>query len=349
MPGIRFIEPVPPRRAEGLVRQVYRQVRREFALLWDPMSGRSPYLVFSPVPELLAAVWSAQYETMLVGRVPRADKELIAAAISALNACPFCVDAHSALARSAGADPLPHPLSEASLNAITDPRRRVLARWALATRSPKSPLLADPPFEDDEAAEIIGTAVAFHFINRIVSVFLGDEAILPGGRAHRLAERLVGLYARPALRRQRQPGCALELLGGLTPTLVPDLRWAAQRPHIAAAMAQLDDTTARAVDAVLPQEVRALIASTLEGWDGSDPGLSRAWTHGLVAELDERHRPLAQLCLLVALAPYQVDEEDVTAFRALRSSDRELVIACSWAAYAASKRIGRWLVTEAGY
>jgi AhpD family alkylhydroperoxidase len=336
---------VPPRRARGLVREVYRQVRREFALLRDPMSGRSPYLVFSPVPELLAAVWSAQYETILVGLVPRADKELIAAAVSAVNRCPFCVDAHSALVWSAGADALPHPLSEASVNAITDPQRRVLARWALATRSPESPLLADPPFEDDEAPEIIGTAIAFHFINRMVSVFLGEEPILPGGRARRLAERLVGLYAGRAVRRPRKPGRTLELLGGAT--VGPDLRWAGQQSNIAAALAQLDDTIASAADAVLPLRVRSLVATAIEGWDGADPGPTRAWTERLIAHLDEQYRPLARLCLLVAIAAYQIDEEDITAFRSLRPSDRELVIACSWSANMAAKRIGRWLVPSA--
>jgi AhpD family alkylhydroperoxidase len=342
--GVRFIEPVLPRRAEGLVREVYGQVRRDFGLLRAPVIGRSPFLVFSPAPRLLAAVWSALYETMLVGQVPRADKELIATAISDLNTCPFCVDAHSALARSAGADALPHPIFEASLDAISDSRHRALARWALATRSPASPLLADPPFVADEAPEIIGTAIAFHFINRMVSVFLGDEPILPAGRTRGLAERLVGVYTGRALRHPRKPGRTLGLLGRTAAPLVTDFQWAARRAHIAAAVAQMDDTIARAADSVLPRQVRKLVSTTIEDWDGSSPGLSRAWTESHLEQLDEQYHPLARLCLLVALAPYQVDEQDITAFRSLRPDDEQLVIACSWSAFVTAKRIGRWLV-----
>src|SRR5262245_45184609 len=73
--AMRFIEPVKPSDANGLVAEIYGDVRRDFALLRDPR-GNSPFLAHSPHPELLAAFWSMFYETVLVERnVRRADKE----------------------------------------------------------------------------------------------------------------------------------------------------------------------------------------------------------------------------------------------------------------------------------
>src|SRR5438034_1128891 len=60
---MRFIEPVAPRQADGLVAEIYGEIRRDFALLRDP-SGNSPFMAHLPHRELLAALWSGLYETM---------------------------------------------------------------------------------------------------------------------------------------------------------------------------------------------------------------------------------------------------------------------------------------------
>ena len=94
---MRFIASVSPRRADGLVARVYEEIKHDFALLRDP-SGNSPFIVHSVHPDLLAALWSVVYETVLVeGTVSRADKEAIAATVSRINDCPFCVGAHALL------------------------------------------------------------------------------------------------------------------------------------------------------------------------------------------------------------------------------------------------------------
>lgn len=51
---MRFIKPVTPLRAGGLVGQVYREVSHDFGLLRDP-NGNSPWLGHSPHPEVLSA------------------------------------------------------------------------------------------------------------------------------------------------------------------------------------------------------------------------------------------------------------------------------------------------------
>ena len=79
-----------PPRGDGLVAEVYRQVRRDFGALVEPIT------VHAPVPTLLAAAWCVNRETLLVGRVRRELKEAVATVVSQLNRCPYCVDAHTA-------------------------------------------------------------------------------------------------------------------------------------------------------------------------------------------------------------------------------------------------------------
>src|SRR4051794_41027194 len=93
---MRFIEPVNQDEATGLVARTYEAVK---TYMGGPAVVRNgPFLAHSPDPELLAALWSVAYETVLVdGRVPRADKHAIAAVVSKINECTFCVETHSYL------------------------------------------------------------------------------------------------------------------------------------------------------------------------------------------------------------------------------------------------------------
>ena len=90
MKFVNHIEPVAPRVARGVVADVYNEARREFGRLPEPVS------MLSPNDDLLAAWWATLRETLIAGRVPRARKEAVAAAVAATQRCPWCIDAHTA-------------------------------------------------------------------------------------------------------------------------------------------------------------------------------------------------------------------------------------------------------------
>src|SRR2546423_1195698 len=83
----------------------------------------------------------------------------------------------------------------------------------------------------------------------------------------------------------------------------------AASPSVADALARfaavVDEEGAR----VLPEDVRATVAARLDTWRADDVAIGRHWIAPLVAPLAEAHRPLAQLALLVAMAPHQVDAD----------------------------------------
>ena len=59
-----------------------RRMRKEFFVA-------SPFVLHSPVPELLAASYVLVRETLFTGEAPRSAKEIVAWSVSEANQCPF--------------------------------------------------------------------------------------------------------------------------------------------------------------------------------------------------------------------------------------------------------------------
>src|SRR5690242_10016741 len=88
---IRHVAPVRPGPGTDLVARVYDQVERDFGMLAPPVA------LHAPAPGVLAAAWLMLRETLIAsGRVERAAKEAVGTAVSIGNACPYCVEVHSA-------------------------------------------------------------------------------------------------------------------------------------------------------------------------------------------------------------------------------------------------------------
>jgi AhpD family alkylhydroperoxidase len=321
---IRYVTPVDPRRASGRVGDVYRQAERDFGLLAPPLA------LHSPAPGALTASWAMLRESLVAdGAVERPAKELVAAAVSAANSCPYCVEVHGAtlwgLTRNSDAE----AVAAGTPAEVTDPAARAMLAWAGGT----GPWPAGRP--EAEAAELMGVAVTFHYLNRMVSVFLGESPLPPTvpagarGRARRVLGAIMGRAARGG-----RPGDALRLFDGPADT-APE--WAAGNATIAAAFGH----AAAALDAPsVPDPVREMVAGQLAAWDGEPVGLSRSWVEDAVATLPAADRDAGRLAVLTAKAAYQVDEDVVAAFRRTDPSDAALVELTSWAAHAAARHAG---------
>jgi hypothetical protein len=199
---------------------------------------------------------------------------------------------------------------------------------------------------------MIGTAVLFHYINRPVTVFLGETSPLPlAGRLPKGGLLRIGGRRFRAFAKARPPaGDSLELLPEAK--LPDDLAWADGSDVIAGAWARFSAAAERAGTEALPPDVRRWTEAQLNRWDGRDPGLGVAWLEEPLEELARSVRPAARLALLVALAPYRVDAAVVEGFRAgfrdldEAESDARLVGAVAWSALAAARRIGNWLAVS---
>src|SRR5215211_7257631 len=75
---------------------VRQQIARDFGML------APPFALHVPAPDVLSAFWAMFRESTFGPRVDRATKEAVAATVSMINACPYCVDAHTTMLHALG-------------------------------------------------------------------------------------------------------------------------------------------------------------------------------------------------------------------------------------------------------
>ncbi|GAA0975660.1 carboxymuconolactone decarboxylase family protein [Acrocarpospora macrocephala] len=254
-----------------------------------------PVALHSAAPEVMAGVWMLLRESLLAqGLVSRAAKELVATEVSRANACPYCVDVHGATLRGLGGP---------------------------------APAMPEP------GPEVIGTRLTFHYLNRMVNVFLGESPLPPAvpGAVRGGALRVLGSMMGSSARRSRPPGDSLGLLPDAP--LPADLHWAEGNPYVAGAVARATAAVSQAGERSVPEPVRELVTAEVAKWDGTPPGPSRAWCEDAVAALAPAHRPTGRLALLTAMASYQAG----TAVGDVQADDRGLLEITAWASMVAAR------------
>jgi AhpD family alkylhydroperoxidase len=331
----------PP--AQSLVGQIYRQIKQEFVVVPDV------FLLHSPVPELLAGLWSVTRETEIMGQVPWPLKQAIAAAISQINHCPYCVEIHTALVDARMNQTVTALIKQGRVAEITDPYLRAVVLWAQATRSAGSALLFAPPFSAQDAPEIMGIAVVSHYVNRMVEVFL-PESLLPsflrGIRTRKAIWSQIGQRLARKRDQAKATGTFLEFLP--EGDLPPELAWAAPSPSLSRAFSGWATVLQRTGTEILSPQVRALVTDHLHTWKGDFSGPSRAWVNQAVAGLPKADQAAGKLTLLAAVAPFQIDEAIIAAFREQHETDAQVVGAVAWASFAAARTIASWLQAPVG-
>ncbi|WP_430788008.1 carboxymuconolactone decarboxylase family protein [Actinoplanes sp. G11-F43] len=330
---VRHVVPVDPAAAHGVVDGIYRQVADEMRMVIPPA------LLHSPSPEALTAYWLLLREPLLpAGAAGRAAKEAVASAVATATTCPYCVDMHTINLYELLGEQAAETIAAAAPDELADPGLRALVGWAAGAHRPGAGRPGTA--RGGCRAELIGVLVGFHYLCRMVNVFLSPALVPPrlGPGARRRFKRGVSVLTRPTLRAGHEPGRALAF-APVAP-LPPDARWAAADPVVAAATgrayALFDTIGERSVSPA----VRALVARRVAGWRGEDMGLSRRWCEPDLAGLPAGDRAAGRLALLTALASYQVDDEVIAGYREHHPGDRELVETTAWAAYLAARRIG---------
>ncbi len=329
---IRHLRPVAARHASDEVRHVHRRLEQEFGLLAPPV------VLHAAAPPVLSACWLMLRETLLVrGLTGRETREAVAAAVSLANRCPYCVDVHGSALRGLLRGPDAQAVIDDRLGEVRDPRLRTLAEWFRHRGAAAVP----PRVDGAEMTELIGVAVLFHYLNRMVNVFLTPSP-LPAATAPaaaRAVRRLAAVTMARLARRSGEPGADLDLLPPAP--LPPDLDWALGRPGLAAAFARAAAAIDGAGRDAVPASVRGLVLDLLAGPAGLDAITDRAGLDAVVATLPEPDRAAGRLALATAFFSYRVTDDVVTAYRLDRPEDRSLLELVSWSSLAAARRAGQ--------
>lgn len=333
---IKYIRPIENTDSEPLIADIYNQIKRDFGRIVEPFSLHSPF------PNLLAGVWMASRESELVGIVPRSYKEAIAATVSSLNRCPYCVDAHTIMLYSTGEKNTANAISKSKFDQISNGEIKELVKWTLTTLSPGSTLIHKPPFSKESAPEIMGTVVFYHYINRIVNVLL-SETPLPSNRSWLTGILKIfasRLFSR-AVNRPKSPGDSLKFLPRADLPL--EFSWSKGNSNVKEAFASFAAVVEEIGNDTIQPEVRLCVKEYIDSWRGENPGISKNWVEVPTKKLNGGKRISARLALLTALVPYQVDENLVLTFKNYFPGDKKLLGLLSWASFAAAKKIGSWL------
>ncbi|NTW54607.1 MAG: hypothetical protein HGB15_07580 [Chlorobaculum sp.] len=332
--SIRYLPAPEIRRASGLAAEVYRQLDEEFMAV-------PPITLHHLNPQIMAGVWSACRESLVAGP-DRTMKELIAVTVSQSNRCPYCVQAHTSMLL--GADDRPALDALTSGECASDELAK-LAAWASATgRKAALASVPPPPFTKRQAPAFMATAVLFHYINRMVNIFL-DETMMPvvgkvpvvGDQAFRVfssvtSGRIVRIDATPGVFLTEPPTMQLPQAFG----------WAADDPAVAGGLLRFADAIRQAADASVAPEIQTLVKRRVSEWEGEPPALGKAWLDEATQALPERSRPQARLALLAATASWAVDRSEIDSCRRAGLDDCALLQTAAFGAFVATERIAGW-------
>jgi AhpD family alkylhydroperoxidase len=335
--GVNYVKAIAPSKATGKLAEIYKQIQADFMIA-------TPFTLHSSQPTLLAGTFALERESMFYGIVPRARKEAIAAGVSTTNECPYCIDAHTMMMSAVDAGDAADAIHKGG-NEIQDTAIEQLFAWAKSTDTPNAPIIQNPPFKRQEAPEIFGTALAFHYINRMVNIFL-DEALMPGmnnlGPVSGFMRKMTaGIMMKPMINRKTTAGESLRFLPKAD--LPDEFSWASENQILADTFTGMNEAVNQAIQGIVSQDVLDRVQNSFDVWKGEQMGISRAWLNEVVANLTEKEQIAARLMLLAGLASYQISESDIQVFRMHYPSDADLIAVTAWGAYAAIRRISSWL------
>ena len=206
------------------------------------------------------------------------------------------------------------------------------------------PSLAASPVAAADEPYLIGTALVFHYINRMVNAFLKPWPVkLPEFVSRRgMMTRVNGIFPGRLLGvASLEPGASLRFCRETCRP--PELAKLDPAPDVARGWGALAASAEAAGCAVLSAESRSAVGEVITAWDGADPGLDRAWRDDAVASLALDEQPAAAFALTCALASYRVDRRLVESVRAAHPSDTAVVSIAAWASARATRRIAAWL------
>lgn len=339
---MRYVEAVPTREATGLTKRVYDMIREDF-FKNGSLTSRSK------VPELMAAIWTGGREAMLVeDKVDRTTKDAFSAVLSQVNDCPYCEDMLVSLVHAGGEhDAARDIFAQNGLDATDETLRRRL-EWVRAVATPGVENSPANPFTTDQMPEVIGTLMAMSDINRFSHVVMADSPVgAPFGvqSIKAFALRMFGGELEATRRVPLEPGRALPLL---PPAPLPaDMAWASPNPRVADAMARYAATVKREAAKVISDRTRSVVETSMRRWRGEQMPISRSWVTGETASLTGEDLAVARFAIVLAKAPYQVDEKMAEAVLDYCDDEERFVRILAWASFTGARRFAQLIAGRA--
>lgn len=329
---MRYVSAVRTRDARGLTRQVYDMIREDF-FRNGSLTSRSK------VPELMAAIWTAGREAMLVpDKVDRTTKDAISAVLSQANDCPYCEDMLISLVHAGGDHEAAGAIFAGSELGTDDDLLRRRLNWVTAIATGQEPP-PPAPFSEEQLPEAIGTLMAMSDINRYSHVVMADSPVTaPFGlkSIKAFALRMFGSELAVTRRSQLEPGRALRFLPEAK--LPADMWWARSNTRVADALARYVAAVDREGSKAIDSKTQRVIRASLSAWQGETMPLHGRWIDDEIKALSGGAQTIARFAIVLAKASYRITDRMVAEVMDQCESEEQFIRVLAWSSCAASRR-----------
>ena len=124
----------------------------------------------------------------------------------------------------------------------------------------------------------------------------------------------------------------------LAAPLPEDMSWARPNARVADALARWTAAVERQVKGVITKKVRRVVETSLNNWKGEQMPISRSWVDAEVDGLAGPDRDIAKLAIVLAKAPYQVDERMAEAVLGEDRGEERFIRILAWASFTGARR-----------
>jgi hypothetical protein len=286
--------------------------------------------------ELYAASWACLRETLVVGKVPRYFKEAVAAGASVANECPYCVGAHQMMFNIYKPGKRKLGSNQDEIFNAWDPEK--LKEWASSCflNEKERPI---KPFPKQYQAEIIGTAVYFHYLTRMVTIHLGDS-LIPKMLEWMVPIMMPFMRLFMGLNNKRKKKVGASQIAHVSSEGGPD--WADEE-HIRIAFAQFSQLTEDKIIKVIDQSMIDCINSFLSDWHGVLPSIGAGWVDPHIEKwggTDIQKKQQLKVMLQTIASPYMIVDEDKKRLKEFMGH-KNLVLMITWASLKAALKTGQ--------
>ena len=338
---IKHIKYVDKTEATGKLKEIYNHIKLNFGLLAEP------FILHSLNEELTAGVWATLYETVLIeNNVKRSIKETIATCISEVNKCNYCVDAHSIMILGTE-NKLQH-----NIQFVKDGKSELKTKedkfilWALNNLNLGNEIILTPPFNKSEIPEIIGTAVLFHYINRMVNIFAIDTP-LPTLKFKNLVKYLASNFIfKKAIKKTKVKGDSLRFIG--VSKNYGSFEWANGIPEIQNAFRHFKYHTEINIEKVLSSELIAELIKQGSNLNLLRPTFGNKYLSDFLERIKSSEKQIAEFCFLTMFGTYKIQEKQINALKQTLT-DKEILKIAAYVSLLISENIGNKLYANCEY
>ena len=111
-------------------------------------------------------------------------------------------------------------------------------------------------------------------------------------------------------------------------------------------MARYTATVEREAGAAIDPQVRAVVATSLDSWQGEQMPLMPSWVDGEISGLEGDARTIASFAIQLAKAPYRVGEKLSEEVLEIAGSEEEFVRILAWASFTGARRFAQILAAK---